>query len=507
MPKAREALFYFTLIVIIGAYTFIFLVFPVCIDDNWFYVDFFRNIFTGEVYDGIWEQIKGFYSFRYHYDNARLANFVAGPFMLLPPWIFKTLTSIAFAIGLILTIKLLGIRKNTPFALILLCFLWTVALPWAHYMFNSVYAANYIWSIALVSGCICFFLKYELNTPWIAFLLGLLTGAWHECNAAFLASGFTVAIIFNRQLISKPRIAMIAGLCLGFLWLYTATSWGIRTDVAGGWKTKYLWAIAYSWSYIAYLGLYLIGLVRKEWRTYSSEPLPIIILFGTAILFIPVMLSGLFHSMFIGDAMACVGIVWLLTRYLKSATRRAWHRLIACVMLAFLCVHLYFVCDATVTIRSERDAIQRIWEKNRNTTRHTEFSKLTFPWEFNRITMRKPVWHLFFPEPIDPAIMKERFNTYIDIVPERLRDFTPDKGRPIDGAPDCRLYKGLIVSACLSDSTIGGVNIEYGWKREFANTTSIAFTADDGNKYVYMMPFRSIISNYLGEPTRLELIR
>ena len=86
------------------------------------------------------------------------------------------------------------------------------------------------------------------------------------------------------------------------------------------------------------------------------------------------------------------------------------------------------------------------------------------------------------------------------IVPSELKHYTRDMGTPLTGSDHCRIYNGHIVSSQPSDAQYPGCSVGYNGHREYTSAYHAIFTGADGLTYDYIIPYRSLVSSFMGEP-------
>ncbi|MCM1152637.1 MAG: DUF6056 family protein [Muribaculum sp.] len=231
---------------------------------------------------------------RWQWDTGRLCNMAVAPFLaLFPKWVFDLLTSVWIFLLFAAAVVFVKIRpfgwKNAVWILIV-----AFIIPWRDAMFTTVFAINYIWTVALAA--IFIWLQFGSQSPEKAVLLifvGFITGWWHEGMSAPLLSALSVyyllSFIIEKNKPSKPQIAALIGLVVGMAMFAVVP--GFRESF--GWRSNKLIFIDFHWTlynlflfnglFIIFIIAFFIALsVRKTRLGLLSAKRPLIILISIA---------------------------------------------------------------------------------------------------------------------------------------------------------------------------------------------------------------------------------
>ena len=92
------------------------------------------------------------------------------------------------------------------------------------------------------------------------------------------------------------------------------------------------------------------------------------------------------------------------------------------------------------------------------------------------------------------------------IVPEELKNYSPDQGKTMPGTPSLKIWNGHIVSTNLHDTTFHHGQMRYKYRQEYSKVESTIFQTSDSAEYVYILPIRGAISTFMGDPQQIELL-
>ena len=492
------------------AFGFFYFVSPHCEDDTAFLEEIFR---MGSNADGAHDLIKGWkesITFRYLDDNARLSNVVGELALLAPHWLGILPIVVSVVVGFWLMIKLTKIKWENPVQMAFIAVLFVFLPVWGDKMISLIFAYNYVIQIPLTLLSLLLFLSSQKFIPILAFSLGLLTGYWHESMPVFLLTGAFAVFIFHPKMIRYDRIWLLIGLFSGFCWLYFSPSWGVRSGIAAKYDLSFLTAIYYD-SFFYTLVLTFICLFKKKFRYLLKSPFIICCIFGSAILLIPLLISGRQRAAWPGMIACCCAIAWLLFRMCPQffSCKSIKGNICVGLLFAFTVLHMFLLDSYTLTLHKELSAVNEALIRDEQIEhKGLIFTDMTYSWEAPILTLRRPnhVAYLYWERDLNSRIKIYHPSTVrVKIIPSELKDFAPEKAKPIAGYSNLWNYKGEIVSTELSDTAIVGAHTHFGRWHEWTPILTESFQADNGETYVYLQIVRSMVSNYLGEPTRIDI--
>ena len=454
-----------------------------------------------------WQGWKDSISNRYLTDNARLANVVGELMLLLPHWLGIAPIVACVVFGFWLMPKLAEIRRENPVQMAFLAVLFVFLPVWGDKMSSLIFAYNYVVEIPLTVGCMLLFFSPRKVNPALAFILGLVAGTWHESMPIFLLAGAFAVFVFRRDMLRADRIWLLSGLLLGFCYLYCAPAWQFRMKAAAKFHESEPKVAIYFDSFLILLGLCLICLCKKKFRHLVKSPLVIFTLFGSAMLIVPVVMSGRPRPAWPGMIACCCAIAWLLFRMCPRffSCKSVKGNVCVGLLFAFTALHMIALNSYALTLRKELPALNEALIRDEKVDRKGQiFLDLTYTWETPWFTFRRPNHQIHIFWETEYLYRKRAFHpSPVRVIPTELRDFSPEKAKPVSGSPGLWNYKGEIVSTNLEYRHVGGATTHFGRWQEWTPIHANSFQADNGETYVYFQTMRSMVSNYLGEPTEI----
>ena len=168
MPENKQTnriIFWVVFAAFMACFTFIYIEFPL-IHDDWGFPSQLMYIGNDETgHHTLWDGLKGSIQSRYIKDNSRICNTIATILFLFPPIISKIIIIISLCIGLILMLKIIGVKETEPCKLILFCFLILFLVNWQEHMFSIIFAFNYIVVLPIFLGHCSFYLMLRKLIP------------------------------------------------------------------------------------------------------------------------------------------------------------------------------------------------------------------------------------------------------------------------------------------------------------------------------------------------------
>lgn len=479
-------LFWSIFILVAGCFVFILAAFPRANDDWWVLRDF---------------QEYGFYGAFHHrflYDNTRLGNFLGMALIPVPLWIPKAISMISFVIGLWLMTKVCGLRPSQWQSLALLSFFVWVAPMWEDAMFSHMYSFNYVVSIPLLFGLIYMFLNPKKCPLWIGIVLGILLGAWHEAYSIVFLSGSLLNLILNGKENNKYRWWLFIAVSIGLLWFFVTPAIYYRNSYHP-FSLWYLYKFVYCWIYFLFLAVYIYACFKYGGKI-GRNPLYLFTV-ASGVMLIIILKVGMARAFMPAILVACCGLTHLLAFLLKK--RQVFFTVIASLCMIFTTISLIATCVETVKVRKVADSYADKF-KNAEEGEKYAFGEARYPWDAPAVTLRRPDFELLIPGKRNTDHLTWLYKNGLTIVPEVLREYSVNQGRPLSADSTIRLWHGHIVSSNLNDTSNSWVSVKYGPITDFGHFRSVVFKTNDNNEFVYIVPYRGTISTYLGEPQSIS---
>lgn len=442
-------------------------------------------------------------------DNGRIGNSIAICLLLVPKWIPTLIQCVALLLGVRLMMGFAGI-KNWRLAS-LFFFLFVFAPVWQDNMFCLAYAFNYIVPIPLLFVTIFLYNHPDKFPLWVGVILSFLTGAWHESFGLVIVAGWGMMWLFNRKSLTSRNQWLLFAVVLGTLWNFVNPGVWSRVAIHTGSSANYF-RLLFCWLYFLYIFIWGVCMINRETRHIAREPFNVFAV-GGFILLPMVAFTGFERAAMPAILVCCCAatklfpVCWTILIGKASSFVKSFS---SASMVVIIIAHLIFVdCEATVQLPMYENICKEI--KDTPTGQMYVFVPMRFPWDTNPITLGRPSRILMIPNDWSISFAREVAGERWDVdpVPQELRNYTANSGNAVSDNSNIREWNGHLVSSDLADTLIDATYTKYkgGRKSEFAHVLTAVFTADDGKRYVYVLPQRSIISNFLGKPIEVECIK
>ena len=431
-----------TTIAVFGA---MYLLMPYFSDDFW-YMEPLRPFIEGTADTPDFGAVFDSIAYHYRTDNARLSNAFFTILICLPRPVLAILSTLLTGASLVALMRLARVELHQWQAVVWMCLLFAATLPWYDGMFALCFQFNYVWGMAGLLGVLALFLSGRLDRRRAmvpAFLLGLLVGGWHEGFSvpAFCACAALTAL-WPRRYINEPRLALLAGLAAGILWLVTAPSFfryteespmGMPDLMARLYRTMRVNIFCF-----AGLALALAALWRKRTRAEALAPANVACLAACLVGLMIYAYALFFYRVAFPAQLMAIPLIVGNSAILFNEPRRRW-RLRAgavCTALAglFLLVHYAFALEASVAFRTGMTSAQ---DKDEFVdfawTAKTRFLALGKPYGPDREA------HLA----TDGMFRRQTGRPPLHLAPAELEYVTAESGRAVPGTPGLREWAGL----------------------------------------------------------------
>lgn len=501
-------------VLITAIFSYIFMTYPYAYDDYAFKFQIEKEYHITNPDITTWESLIETFHERYIHDNARIGNFTGIASFLLPRWIPRLGTCLCFILGYLLMMRYARIRMSSLLPFTILSFLLVFAPIWQDNMFCQIFTFNYVWSIPLLMGVLCLFMRDKPLNPWLAGGFALFTGMWHETLWAVILGGSAVTLLVHRDMARRDRVAILIGATLAAVWFFCAPSWYARDNMTL--RELNPIRLVYMWSFVIYAVLWLSCLIDRRRRSIALAPRALFMMVGGTGLSCIIVYSDEARAAMAAMILASATLPWLMTRmwpdFMKGRTTGA--RILTVLIIAIIAMHLGAVCRRTDEIKvtsarlvSEIRRARPDWaEPQKDHDTLTVFLPVKYSHDNPYLTLTRPERQVYVNDEYTMYTMAY-YHNYIEIkiVPEELKYYRAGMGTPLKGSKTCRLYKGHIVSDCVSDTTYLGCRIRYGFHEEYTAALHAPFTGADGHEYDYILPRRSLVSTYMGRPTYFSL--
>lgn len=455
-------------------------------------------------------------TWRYHYghDNARLANIVFVPFLLLPKWCGSLIAAAAWAYVLIYSPRIAGINIRNSALIPIFLTLCAFAMPWYDSIGAENYQFNYVIPTALSVAAIIIFL-----TPGIrgaariaaCLVFGCIAGSWHEGFGIPVAAATMLLYLLRHEYRTRSNTALIAGLTAGIIWIVAAPSFWRRLEkVSESGESLLGHTLFISMVHPAFLVmlalLLFIAFSRHRRKKFFDN--------AAILLIVSAFCSFAIHMFSTRPPRTgwwCeFASILLIVRELSVLLKEPWLRytprgIFAGVVLSILTLtHLAVVDYYSISIgRSFNDAIER----HKNNPEAAVFADVITEHDSPLAACLMPDFTLFVA-PTNLRFVNECLhaddndNDLFIPIPQELSEIDATSGRPVEGGMNCRIYKERIFMP--TDSTGYGefpADIDFGFTKK-SNVRMCYYTfvsPRDGKRYAYLYPWRRVIEMRLGE--------
>ena len=245
-------------------------------------------------------------------------------------------------------------------------------------------------------------------------------------------------------------------------------------------------------------------LFRPRLRRMALEPLQVVTIVASIILLTVAYFTGIVRSAF----PAMLLCMCSLTVYAAAIFQPSfWVKVIfSLVGFVFIAVHMIIVDIETIKIRPVADAV------NHQVQLHIDepgaiFAKIRYPWQTSPLSLGKPDSDILMPRSYYYLYFRVfRHNYTFMIVPDELREYKRGDGEILEGGTNCRIWNGHIVSPNLADTVYSRTEIIFGKRVENVGLQSVVFKNSRGEEFVYIVPDRSTVSHFLGDPQSFRFL-
>ena len=482
-------------ILILFLFIFIYFVFPLSHDD-WWYLG--QSLYWSNDSDGhhnLFDGLKSSFMGHALQDNMRLGNTLGVFSVAIPRFYVSLIASFCISLSFFILTKLSNIQTGDYVKLIFMSFFFVFGNLWEDHLFTNMYIFNYIVILPVFLCTIYLFINKDNVKTWSAILMGFFLGAWHEAYAAaMLCSG--IAILFLKpDLREKWKFILLFSVIIGLSWNFIFPGLIKRAGTIAGFDLAGFNYILYDWICIFTIIVIVLSTLLNRSNEVLLKPLNICALSSTIVLLFIVFWAHNERAV-IPAIFLCVPAVTDL--FAKCNWRRNFSVIIAGALFLITSIHLISVCyDAVRMNRSVNSLLNGV--VNRNIDEFTVYYDVLYPWDYNKISLFRPDMNLLAPYMggIPYYLSFYINNDSLYYVPEELKDFSP-KGN------DLEIWRGHIVSKDIDDINIENISVDYKYYNERRPVYTAKFRGADGLEYVYILPRRSKIGRFMGDPVKVS---
>lgn len=410
--------------------------------------------------------------------NSRLANFAMLFLMLTPAWFYAFLTAIACGVtiyyALVSCFKRPGLFETSLF-----CFLFAFMMPWVDELYVFDFALNYLFAGAFMTYFCYMCMKCKPNL-FIAFIIGVIFGAWQEALSFPTFVSLTVIIAFYKRYRTSTNIVALIGLFAGLAWLYFSP--GRQAYYAGA---THSFDIRLNILFIFAIPsiIYTICFIAKSTRRKCVCALELYLCI-TSVVSAAMMIYASAGPR-IGWASVLASIMGL-TIYLSNMIKPRRKITRRCLTVFFLClitIHLVAVDCYAYKEKKAYDYLKEQFTKNPDGVYFADFTLRTHA---GILALQKPYYDLFGHNAnlIAFSYFYGGNGKIIKALPYALKDFDIEKARAIgNGFYD---YEGYIIGKPADMSPgITELMADYGRGTRIFPYLTVNFHAKDGHDYAW----------------------
>lgn len=480
-------------------FAFMFIVFPLYSDDFMYMEPMLGYIDRGEsLWPGLWEN----WLIHYYIDNLRLSNIVFTIFLLLPKWVGCTLSGA----GIFITLRLMlrtacGNKKPVSvWAAIWMCMLFTFGLPWNDQMVIMCFQFNYVWPGVLALLCLRIFLGETRCRPWLAFLLGFVTGWWHEGFSLPEITGFIIlTAIWHKRFVSRKNLLLIAGLICGMLVIIIAPSFYGRlsdTNPPGTLLYNLISTLRYFIPGLLFIAVAALMLTSRRTRKTVLSPLCLFIMVCLIVNYvIHVRTHFAARIGWWANLCAIMGTVYLVYNFIKiyplSKITVYIFKAVSVAGAVFLSAHLVCADVMTVKIKKETEDILTRYAASDDRSDIVIFTDFTDQLSAPLLAFQKPYYNLFTYS-WQHTHSRRRYGKkhLLSVIPKQLEYVDGTQGTLLPGG--VRLINNSVYYVrCYSNEKYSGGNGKIKVHGRYIPSTFYCDTfisKADGKSYIYIFP-------------------
>ena len=458
-------------------------------------------------------------------DNTRLGNLIAPVLLLGPKWLWSGVLTVVWFLAIYQFGRFAGVdMRRSPLVVVLLT-AFVFYMPWNDPFGCLVFQMNYIPSTFLGILLAMAFFQRKSNSDFytltMLFLLGVVTGWWHEGLGAPIGLGLLVVMTIYRRFRTRRSSAIVLGLLAGGMVIFLSPAyqkWSGAITVRSMGRDPF--SIIYVWSpcFITFFLGVLAG-IRAGFKRVWCDPK---VVFGMITTLGSLIIMEFTYSTYRTGwwyyVMACVYTVY----FLRVSFPAFWSRytfLNSMMVAPLLIASMVYLGSVGYVALQMREDIERGFHEGIEHPERSRFCRYAsisdLPWTCFQLPMS---FDNFYDFPLTwkkigvPDV--ESFS-YVGNdcsrggIPERLRYVTSGSGDEIDGNRGVRNVDGsLFMKATAADikpfEEYGVLYCVYQTRVGFGNGYGIAemhgivFRSEkDGNQYIYLQPcFNWYVSHF-----------
>lgn len=330
-------------------------------------------------------------------------------------------------------------------------------IVWHGDIWHLNYIINYVWSGVMA---FIFLLSWQDNRlrPWVAFVVGLLTGWWHEGFSVPLLMAAAISFaVFDRNR-TRRNVVMAIGLICGILILFMSPGALGRMGDTGLLPSLMDFVAVLKYDYVSVVFFLVVAVtmcIPSARRRMNMNVLLMLLVCSMAALCIHARININLRVGWFGQLTSLTGIYicLLALQPLLSGKKfiRCTCKSVVWGLSVLWAVHIVAVVVHTVEMRITFD---KVYAKYKAEPEKVHFAKIKTEKDAWLITLMRPcydeytsIWCTKFIDrntnsfPDEPWKVDDR-SKYMLVVPEQLRDVRAQSGVSVKGTPGLRCYDG-----------------------------------------------------------------
>lgn len=493
---------------------------PRYLDDLWYSIHL-NDWANGYKDISLWEAITTTWAEHCNEDNARMANIVFVPFLLLPKWVGSALAAVLLGISMIWSIKLARLSPARSPWICPAIFMWAFFMPWYDSMGVENFQFNYIYSTFFATAAMRIFFSADTQSKPIAtgmaLLTGIVAGCWHEGFAAPLIAGLGCIFLYSSAHRQKTHIYLLAGMAIGLGWtLMQPISWNRAENIIGANDFGISRIIFISFQHPAFILMTLAAilcLTKSKWRNIYRDPVVVALIINAIVsVGIHFLTKRVPRTGWWAEFTSIIALTMLLRTLMPSLLNKYTLRNIPACALLVATAFLHQTVADIYAVRINRTFNKAISE-HLSTGNNVVFTDVITEHDAPLICLFMPDFTTFLaPDNLYFINLHYHYHflqhddQFIPI-PRELRRVTALSGRPINGNAHVREFNGrMFIPTDVEGVTEFKAEVDFGYTtKKDVRMICYPFTSEaDGQRYAFIYPWRRVVEMTLGHPVNIN---
>ena len=457
-----------------------------------------------------WDAIKTTWDLHYYYDNARIANIVAVPLLLFPKWVGSLFALAMWCVAMWASFRIAGVDIRKSALVPVAVFLWSFGIVWQQHMGSMVYQMNYVVSTGLALWLIWESLFRGAGGRKLleVFLVGVLTGSWHEGFSVPVIVGFVVLMIVYKKYRNKSVAIATAGLMIGLLWIVISPSFAARTgqfgvfDIHAHTASGLLKAFLTHPLFLIYTGFVLFCAIHKGHGVMRHNALILLVMsIGITAIMMQWLTTGVQRVGWMADVMSAIGILAMLRENFGGFRNEynAKNVFVAIALMILVSLHWISVGEINIKLARQYAQVTEKYVKERSKEIFVDFTTFEDLPLINLMTSDCRIFLMAYQTGPFEAFYNARGELPpLNVIPSQLEYVTSESGREMEGNSGWRNignhYFARVESKEEPKNRIATVDFGCFSKSDIVFSCRYFTSRKDGERYVYFYPDRPLWS-------------